>query len=182
MNVHNPALAKQHEASKQIRDRLMNGNDWVRRKDVDAARAELEQERLLRIAAEAEATNAAGRLMQSRKRIEALELDMADLHARLLSQAERICHLENVGMTETPGKKPVADIVAEVLADYPGVTWKEICGIRRIRTLIEPRHKCMYEVSRQRPDLSMPAIGRIFGGRDHTTIYHAVRKYQEASQ
>jgi chromosomal replication initiator protein len=66
--------------------------------------------------------------------------------------------------------------VGDVLAEFPGVTWDEVRGIRRTKRLIKPRQECMYEVSTQRPDLSFPAIGRIFGGRDHTTIMHSVRK------
>lgn len=67
-------------------------------------------------------------------------------------------------------------IIMAVLADFPDVTIDEIKGPRRQRRLIRPRQIAMYEVCRQRPDMSYPQVGRIFGGRDHTTCLHAVSK------
>lgn len=74
-------------------------------------------------------------------------------------------------------EKPKAeDIIMSVLSKYPDVTIDEIRGPRRSNRIVRPRQVAMYEVYRQRPDFSLPAIGRIFGGRDHTTVLHTIRK------
>ena len=75
------------------------------------------------------------------------------------------------------GRRSIDDIVREVLARYPGVTLALIRSNRRTRDLTEPRQVAMFEVYTQRPDLSLPMIGRYFR-RDHTTIIHAVRKIE----
>lgn len=73
-------------------------------------------------------------------------------------------------------KKTINEIIAEVLEDFPGVTVADIKGKRRHVVLVRPRHVAIYEVWRQRKDLSLPVIGRHFGGRDHTTILNSVKK------
>lgn len=73
-------------------------------------------------------------------------------------------------------KKEVKQIVEEVLEDYPGITWADLKSPRRGRRYVTPRHIAMYEVHLQRPDLSYPQLGRLFGGRDHTSCLFAVRK------
>lgn len=50
-------------------------------------------------------------------------------------------------------------------------------GHRRNVRIVLARQFVMYWTSRLRPDLSLPAIGRILGGRDHTTIMHGNRAY-----
>lgn len=126
------------------------------------------------------------RLYEAEKQVEAkqaiirkLELDLSDAHARLLTQASQICiqhEAESEIAAETEPKKPVKQIIEEVLSGFPGVTWEEVKSIRRTNRLVKPRQMCMYELYRQRPDLSFPSLGRIFGGRDHTTILHSVNK------
>lgn len=75
-------------------------------------------------------------------------------------------------------RKTFNQICVEVLIDFPGVTIDEIRGGRRLRRLVKPRHQAMYQVYKQRPDATLTMIGRYFGGRDHTTIIHAVRKME----
>ena len=48
---------------------------------------------------------------------------------------------------------------------------------KKTKALIQPRHTAMY-MTRQLTDLSLPEIGRHFGGRDHTTVLHAVQKLE----
>ena len=54
----------------------------------------------------------------------------------------------------------------------------EITGEKRSRPLVDARHIAMY-VTRQMTKLSYPDIGREFGGRDHTTVLHAVRRVEK---
>ena len=56
-----------------------------------------------------------------------------------------------------------------------GFTVEEIQGKSRRRPLVTARQISMY-VFRELTDLSYPAIAREFGGRDHTTVIHAVEK------
>jgi chromosomal replication initiator protein len=60
-------------------------------------------------------------------------------------------------------------------AQYFSLTLDEISGPSRTRNLVEARHIAMY-LCRELTDLSLPSIGREFGGRDHTTILHACDK------
>lgn len=119
--------------------------------------------------------------------VTSLELDLADLRASFMSQAKYLADIEDRIAGETSykfqEKKSVTRIVLEVLQDFPGVCWEDVLSPRRSRGLIKPRHACINAVCEQRPDLSFPAVGRIFH-RDHTTILHAVygrdRKRPEA--
>ncbi|MGH9179327.1 MAG: chromosomal replication initiator protein DnaA [Acidimicrobiales bacterium] len=54
----------------------------------------------------------------------------------------------------------------------------ELRGYSRSRGLVLARQAAMY-VCRQLTDDSLPAIGRAFGGRDHTTVLHGVRKIEQ---
>ena len=62
-------------------------------------------------------------------------------------------------------------------AETFGVTVEELCGASRGRSLVTARHICMY-VHRELTDLSYPAIARELGGRDHTTVMHAVGRIE----
>lgn len=101
-----------------------------------------------------------------------LHMNLSDAHARILSQAKIICDRDGEYMPEE-GKRPVSEIVKEVLDDYPGIAWDDIISVRRTRTLIKPRHACMKAVYDQRKDLTSPQIGAIFK-RDHSSVLFAV--------
>ena len=58
-----------------------------------------------------------------------------------------------------------------------GFSVEALQGKSRQRPLVTARQMAMY-VFRELTDLSYPAIARLFGGRDHTTVIHAVEKIQ----
>jgi chromosomal replication initiator protein len=60
-------------------------------------------------------------------------------------------------------------------AEYFGLTMEDLCGSSRSRVLVNGRQIAMY-LCRELTDLSLPKIGQMFGGRDHTTVIHADRK------
>ena len=60
-------------------------------------------------------------------------------------------------------------------ATYFDVTIEDLCGQSRTHTLTGARQIAMY-LCRELTDLSLPKIGAQFGGRDHTTVMHAVGK------
>jgi chromosomal replication initiator protein len=115
--------------------------------------------------------------------IRQIRADLADRDARVIDQAHKLCQLLRIQSDEEEYTevRSVKEIVDEVLQDYPGVTMAQIISIRRTRDLIKPRHRCYYEVYRQRPDLSFPAMGRHFK-RDHTSIISGVKKYRTGDE
>ena len=52
---------------------------------------------------------------------------------------------------------------------------------RRARAVARPRQVAMY-LAKQLTTRSLPEIGRKFGGRDHTTVMHAVKRIEELRQ
>lgn len=67
-------------------------------------------------------------------------------------------------------------VVASWAAESQGLTMVEMRSDRRSRDIARPRQIAMWLVRRFCPHLSLPAIGRVFGGRDHTTVIHAIGK------
>jgi len=65
--------------------------------------------------------------------------------------------------------------IISAVARYYGVPEKDLLGPSRQRTLSVPRQLCMY-IIRQETHTSLPQIGEILGGRDHSTILHGCAK------
>ncbi|ARN85365.1 chromosomal replication initiator protein DnaA [Candidatus Nucleicultrix amoebiphila] len=74
----------------------------------------------------------------------------------------------------------VEDIQKRV-AEHFNVRLSDMHSPRRLRTVARPRQVAMYLAKTLTP-LSLPEIGRKFGGRDHTTVMHAVKKVEELKQ
>lgn len=73
-------------------------------------------------------------------------------------------------------RRSMKDICLDVLKAHPKVSFDDIRGPRRCRFIVAARQECMYSIYTERRDVSFPMIGRFFGGRDHTTVLHAVHK------
>lgn len=71
----------------------------------------------------------------------------------------------------------ISTIQKEVCRHY-GISNAEIIGSKRSQAIVFPRQVAMF-LARELTDLSLPAIGREFGGRDHTTVLHAQAKIQK---
>ena len=68
--------------------------------------------------------------------------------------------------------RPVTvESVQRVVAEYFSLSIDELRSERRTQTIVFPRQVAMY-LSRELTDMSLPQIGRLFGGRDHTTIHY----------
>ncbi|MFT4257337.1 MAG: chromosomal replication initiator protein DnaA [Pseudoxanthomonas sp.] len=65
--------------------------------------------------------------------------------------------------------------IQKTVADYYGLQLKELLGERRTRSLARPRQMAM-ALSKELTDHSLPEIGQVFGGRDHTTVLHACKQ------
>ncbi len=76
-----------------------------------------------------------------------------------------------------PSKSRTDEELLVEMAGYLGFSVEALKGKSRQRPLVAARQIAMY-VFRDITDLSYPAIARLFGGRDHTTVIHAVDKTQ----
>lgn len=74
---------------------------------------------------------------------------------------------------------PVIDVrkIVEEVSKRFGVEPSEIKGKCRGRDIVAPRQVAMY-LTRTLTDSSLPAIGKAFGGKDHSTVLHACRKIE----
>ncbi len=77
-----------------------------------------------------------------------------------------------------PRRVKIEDIQKLVATRY-NVSRADILSERRTAAVVKPRQIAMY-LSKALTPRSLPEIGRRFGGRDHTTVLHAVRKIEKA--
>ena len=82
--------------------------------------------------------------------------------------------LKDLVSTQDTGNITAALIIGQT-ADYFGITIEDLSSANRSRTIVTARHIAMY-LCRELTDLSLPKIGREFGGRDHTTVMSADKK------
>jgi chromosomal replication initiator protein len=73
------------------------------------------------------------------------------------------------------------DEIQKRVAEHFNIRLGEMVSDRRARAVARPRQIAMY-LAKQLTTRSLPEIGRKFGGRDHTTVMHAVRKIEELKQ
>jgi chromosomal replication initiator protein len=77
-----------------------------------------------------------------------------------------------------PKKLITVDFIQRAVAEEFGVSLQDLKAKRRNKTIVLPRQIAMY-LSRELTDLSLPEIGGVFGGKDHTTVLHSYNKIQE---
>lgn len=95
-----------------------------------------------------------------------------------LAKAEK--HLHDIVGDRQP--RPITpEFILDATAEMFGFTVEELKGKSRRRPLVTARQIAMY-VFRELTELSYPAIAREFGGRDHTTVIHAVEKIKALMQ
>jgi chromosomal replication initiator protein len=75
-------------------------------------------------------------------------------------------------------RRVTIDEIQRRVAEYFNVKMGDMLSARRARSVARPRQIAMY-LSKQLTTRSLPEIGRKFGGRDHTTVIHAVRKIEQ---
>ncbi|WP_420712660.1 chromosomal replication initiator protein DnaA [Ancylobacter sp. SL191] len=74
-------------------------------------------------------------------------------------------------------KRVRVDDILRIVAKHYNVTRADILSQRRTANVVKPRQIAMY-LAKMLTLRSLPEIGRRFGGRDHTTVLHAVRKIE----
>jgi chromosomal replication initiator protein len=70
------------------------------------------------------------------------------------------------------------DEIQRKVAEHYGLRMQDMHSARRARNIARPRQVAMF-LCKKLTSRSLPEIGRKFGGRDHTTVMHAVRKIDE---
>ena len=75
-------------------------------------------------------------------------------------------------------RKLTIEEIQRKVAEHYNIRLADMIGPKRLRTIARPRQVAMY-LAKQLTARSLPEIGRRFGGRDHTTIMHGVRKIEE---
>ena len=75
-------------------------------------------------------------------------------------------------------RKVTIEEIQRKVAEHYNVRLSDMIGPKRVRTIARPRQIAMF-LCKQLTTRSLPDIGRRFGGRDHTTIMHGVRKIEE---
>ncbi|PLX88919.1 MAG: chromosomal replication initiator protein DnaA [Desulfuromonas sp.] len=70
------------------------------------------------------------------------------------------------------------DYIQKVVSNYYHIKISDLKSSKRLKTLVLPRQISMY-LSRKLTSCSFPEIGNKFGGKDHSTIIHAIKKIDE---
>ena len=74
-------------------------------------------------------------------------------------------------------RKVTVDMIQKVVSEHYGLKQADLTSERRARAVARPRQVAMW-IAKQITTRSLPDIGRRFGGRDHTTVLHAVRRIE----
>ena len=98
----------------------------------------------------------------------------AAVHQRQVDEDEAARLLADIIPAGT--RKPInVERIQVLVADYYNVTLDDMKGKRRDKHIVFPRQVAMFLVREETPS-SLPAIGKAFGGRDHTTALHSIEK------
>ncbi len=101
-------------------------------------------------------------------------------HASLLGCAITLDLAQNclADILRSSDRKLTIEEIQRKVAEHYNIRLSDLVGPKRVRTVARPRQVAMY-LAKQLTSRSLPEIGRRFGGRDHTTIMHGVRKIEE---
>lgn len=104
-------------------------------------------------------------------------------YASLTGQAITLDMAKNVLRDLIGDKKKIVSMedIQEIVSTWFHVKISDLKSRRRSKTLVHPRQIAMY-LCRELTDASYPEIGRLFGGKDHTTIIHACRQITKARE
>lgn len=71
----------------------------------------------------------------------------------------------------------VEDVIS-IVAQYYGVRAEDVTGERRLKEIVAPRQIAMY-LAKEEFDYSLEYIGKLFGGRNHTTVLHSIHSVRQ---
>lgn len=106
------------------------------------------------------------------KVIAAARLDNTEITVDLAEKALKVFFSD-------PAQKRISTrYIIETVCDYFDLTTEDIKSVRKNREISYPRQIAMYLI-RTMTETSLPKIAELFGGKDHTTVMHAVRKIEQ---
>ncbi|MGD9539256.1 MAG: chromosomal replication initiator protein DnaA [Alphaproteobacteria bacterium] len=112
------------------------------------------------------------------------ELEMAfnrvTAHATLVGRAISLEMTQEVlrDVLRASDRRITIEEIQRRVAEHYNIKLSEMSSERRARAVARPRQVAMY-LAKQLTTRSLPEIGRKFGGRDHTTVMHAIRVIEE---
>lgn len=127
---------------------------------------------------EAVAELLAGRIQTSVRELEGA-LNRLTAYALLNDRAIDLAFAQEVlgEMLNASTRRITIDEIQRAVSAHYGMRQAEMVSARRARAVARPRQIAMYLAKRLTPR-SLPEIGRRFGGRDHTTVIHAVKQIE----
>lgn len=107
-------------------------------------------------------------------------LNRVHAHARLVGRDITLETTQEVlhDLLRANDRRVTIEEIQKRVAEHFNIKTLEMTSPRRARSVARPRQVAMY-LAKQLTSRSLPEIGRKFGGRDHTTVMHAVRKVEE---
>ncbi len=101
-------------------------------------------------------------------------------HADVAKQAITLESTQDVlqDLLRSHDRRITIDEIQRKVAEHYNIRLADMHSARRSRNVARPRQVAMF-LAKQLTARSLPEIGRKFGGRDHTTVMHAVRKVEE---
>ncbi|MCR6630540.1 MAG: chromosomal replication initiator protein DnaA [Magnetospirillum sp.] len=101
-------------------------------------------------------------------------------HAQLVGRAITLESTQEVlhDLLKASDRRITIEEIQKRVAEHFNIKLAEMSSARRSRQVARPRQIAMY-LAKQLTSRSLPEIGRKFGGRDHTTVMHAVKKVEE---
>jgi chromosomal replication initiator protein len=104
-------------------------------------------------------------------------------HATLVGRAITLETTQEVlhDLLRSHDRRVTIEEIQKRVAEHYNIKFTEMHSARRARSVARPRQVAMY-LAKQLTQRSLPEIGRKFGGRDHTTVMHAVKKVDELRQ
>jgi len=82
-------------------------------------------------------------------------------------------------LKSTPSVLTPKELIMLLCAEE-NVPYAAIIGTSQVREVAWPRMRMYWVMRKTKPRMSLPEIGRRFGGRDHTTIIYGIRRFEEA--
>jgi chromosomal replication initiator protein len=101
-------------------------------------------------------------------------------HATLVGREITIDTVQEVlqDLLRANDKRLSVEDIQRVVANHYNVKMSDMHSARRSVSIARPRQVAMY-LSKQLTSKSLPEIGRKFGGKDHTTVMHAIKRIEE---
>ncbi len=102
-------------------------------------------------------------------------------HSRFMNLEITVDLAKDVLKSTMPSNLVSVESIQKAVADYYRIKVADMYSKRRPANIARPRQIAMY-LAKELTQKSLPEIGEQFGGRDHTTVLHAVRKIAQERQ